>query len=325
MILKSFELNKIDTKKNKIILLYGKNEGHKNEVSRTLTNKNKNLYNYEEKEILENPFRFLENLLNKSLFDSEKCIIIKRATDKILKIIEEIDNKKLNDITILINSDVLEKKSKLRNFFEKSKNNICIAFYPDTLQSMVKFANNYVQSKSIILSQENLNLIINKCNGDKERLISELEKLYYFSKEGKKISTEIIEKLTNLNENHDISVLADNCLAKNKNKTVKIFNENNFTDEDSLIITRILLIKSKRIFSLSSFFQNSKNIDLTISNAKPPIFWKDKEITKQQIYKWKPKKIKELIYKLGNLELLIKKNMNNSLNIITDFMLEQAS
>ena len=66
-------------------------------------------------------------------------------------------------------------------------------------------------------------------------------------------------------------------------------------------------------------------MDLTISSAHPPIFWKDKEITKQQIYKWSPKSIKKLIYKLADVELLIKKNMNNSINLITDFILEQSS
>ena len=141
----------------------------------------------------------------------------------------------------------------------------------------------------------------------------------------KKITTEVIEKLTNLSENHNISELIDNCLVKNKKKIINILNENNFNNEDCILITRSFLNKSKKILKLSSEFENNKNMDLTISSARPPIFWKDKEITKQQIYKWSPKSIKKLIYKLADVELLIKKNMNNSINLITDFILEQSS
>ena len=110
MILKSFELNKIDLQKNKMILLYGKNEGHKNEIISVITKKNKNISKYDEKEILDNTTQFLESLFNQSLFDNEKYIIIKRGTDKLLKIIEQINQKKIDQITILINSDSLEKK-----------------------------------------------------------------------------------------------------------------------------------------------------------------------------------------------------------------------
>ena len=325
MIVKSFETKKINLNEQKIILLHGKNEGHKNVTIATITKNTKDISKYEEKEILENADQFIENLSNGSLFDKEKFIIINRASDKILKIVEEIEEKILNETTIIINSNFLEKKSKLRNFFEKSKRNVCIAFYPDNQRSMSEIANNYLKNKSISLSRENLNIIIEKSNGDREKLFSDVDKLYYFSKNGKKLNDRIIGKLININENHDASILIDNFLAKNKYKMIRILNENNFTYEDSLVITRILLMKSKKIYSLSNNFQKNKNIELTLSNAKPPIFWKDKEITKQQIYKWSPKKIKELIYKLNQLELLIKKNLNNSINLITDFLLEQAS
>ena len=102
-------------------------------------------------------------------------------------------------------------------------------------------------------------------------------------------------------------------------------NENNFSNEDCIMITRSFLLKSKKILKLSSEFKSNKNIDLTISSAKPPIFWKDKEITKQQIYKWTPENIRKLIYSLNEIELLVKKNINNSINLITDFILDQSS
>ena len=307
MITKSHELNKINLNQNQFVLFYGKNEGFKNQaITQILKNKN-NISKYDEKEVLENSAIFLESIFSKSLFESEKIIIIKRVTDKISKIIEEIDEKNIEDVKIILNADVLEKKSKLRSFFEKSNKYVCVAFYPDTNQVLSKLTYNFFNQKKISISPANINLIVNKCNGDRATLFNELDKIEYFSKSGKKITEESIIKLTNLIENHSISDLIDNCLAKNKKKIINILNENNFGNEDCIIITRTFLLKSKKILKLCSEFKSNKNIDLTISSAKPPIFWKDKEITKQQIYKWTPENIKKLIYKLNEIELLVKK------------------
>ena len=325
MILKSFEVKKINQNINHLILFYGKNEGLKNETLDVLIKDKNKISNYEEKEILDNENNFIESILSKSLFDQEKIIIIKRATDKILKIIEILNSKNLKDITVIINSDILEKKSKLRSFFEKNKKCICVPFYPDTNQTLSRLCYNFLKEKKISISSANINLIVDKCGGDREFLQKELEKIEYFNKNGKKINSENIVKLINLSENHSISELVDNCLVKNRKKIISILNENIFTSEDCIIIIRSFIIKAKKILVLSTAFEINNNIDLTITSAKPPIFWKDKEITKQQIYKWKTKNIKELIYKLSEIELLIKKNINNSINIITDFVLDQSS
>ena len=324
MIIKSYQINQINPTIHNLLLFYGKNEGLKNEIIKNIIRDKKNINNYDEKEILENEYNFVENILTKSLFDDEKIIIIKRSTDKILKVIESLNSKKLEDITIIINADNLEKKSKLRSFFEKNKETICIPFYPDTDQTLSKLAYDFLKGKKISISQSSINLIINKCSGDREALYNELNKIYFYTKNGKKITTEDIMKITNLIENHSVLELVDNCLAKNNKKIINILNENNFNNEDCILITRSLLNKSKKILQLVKEFENNKNIELTISSAKPPIFWKDKEITKQQIKKWKPENIKDLIYKLTDIELLIKKNLNNSINFIIDFILEQS-
>ena len=325
MILKSFEINKIDQNTTHLILFYGKNEGLKNEALDVLIKDKINFLNYEEKDILNNEDNFIENILSRSLFDPHKFVIIKRATDKILKIIEILHLKNLEDTTIILNSENLEKKSKLRSFFEKDKALVCVPFYPDNDQILSKLAYNFLRDKGISISSSNINLIVNKCSGDREKLVNELQKIENFSKNGKKINSENISKLINLSENHSISELIDNCLAKNNKKITNILNENNFSNDDCIMITRSFLIKAKKLLSLSTTFENNKNIDLTISSAKPPIFWKEKEITKQQIYKWKPKNIKKLIYELSETELQIKKNINNSINLITDFILSKSS
>ena len=325
MIVKYNEINKINCDKNKIILLYGHNDGFKNEATNLIFKVKKNIFVFEEKEILENPEILFDKVLSKSLFENEKFIIIKRATDKILKIIEEIDAKEITDTTILINSEHLEKKSKLRSFFEKSKKNICVAFYPDNTQTLSIIANNFLRERKISLSQADINLIVQKCNEDRGILMNELTKIEYFNKDGKKINSRIIEKLINLTENHSISELIDNCLAKNTKKIITILNENNFTKDDCILITRTLLNKSKKILKLANEYKKNNNIDLTIASAKPPIFWKDREVIKQQIYKWSPKKIRNLIYDVNKLELIIKKNFENSVNLITNFILEKSS
>ena len=324
MIIKSYEINKINPVLSNFLLFYGKNEGLKNEITKIIIKEQSNVLHYDEKEILDNENDFIESILTKSLFEEKKIIIIKRSTDKILKIIENLHSKNIEDI-IIFNADNLEKKSKLRSYFEKNKKLICVPFYPDNSQTLSKLAYNYLKDKKIVISQANINLIINKCNGDREALLNELQKIECYSIGGKKITGENIVQLTNLIENHSISELVDNCLAKNKKKIISILNENNFNNEDCIVISRLFLNKSKKLLQLSTEFKKNKNIELTISTAKPPIFWKDKEITKKQINQWKPENIKELIYKLSEIELLIKKNINNSINLITDFILEQTA
>tara|TARA_B100001121_G_scaffold305052_1_gene321594 strand:+ start:588 stop:1565 length:978 start_codon:yes stop_codon:yes gene_type:complete len=325
MNIKNFDTNKINLKKNKIILIYGKNEGLKNNFKKKLIGEYKNILSYDQNDILDNENIFFENLSSKSLFETEKIIIIKRANDKIVKIIEKISEKNLDEVIIIIDADNLEKKSKLRSLFERHKNYICVAFYPESQRDLFKVAYEFLKEKKILISSSSINTIIEKSNGDRGNLLKELEKIQHLSITKKKITEDDISKLTNLIEDYNISELIDYCLAKNKRKTIHILNENNFNNEESILIIRTFLNKSKRVLKLTSEYKKNKNIDLTISTAKPPIFWKDKDLIKQQIYKWTPEKIKQLIYKLNEMELIIKKNINNSVNMISDFILEQAS
>ena len=325
MIIKSFEIRKINQNKSNIILIYGENEGLKNNILEYLIKDKDNTFKYEEKEILDNNNEFIESIFSKSLFENKKNVIIKRATDKILKTVEEILEKKIEDLNLIINGNNLEKRSKLRSLFEKNKDLICIPIYADNLQTMTKLAYNFFKDKNISISQSNINLIVTKSNGDREILFNELDKIGNYCINGKKLNEEIIQKLINLSQDYSISELVDNCLAKNKKKIINIFNENNFNDSDCIIIIRTLLGKSKRLLALAQEYKDNKNIDMTIASARPPIFWKDKEITKQQLLRWKAENIQKLIYKITEIELSIKKNLNKSLNITTDFIIHQST
>ena len=324
MILKYFNLNNKILEQSSFFLLFGSNAGLKNEIIKKIIKDNQ-IFTYHEDEILSDVSIFFENITTKSFFETNKNIIIKKSTDKILKTIEQIIDKKLDDITIILEADNLEKKSKLRSFFEKEKNLISIPFYPDNVQTLLRLAKDFLDQKNISISYSDINNIVNKSRGDRENLFNELKKIENYHKNGKKITTEIVSKLTNTIENYSISELVDNCLSKNRKKTIDILNENNFNSEDCIVITRTFLNKAKKILILSTNYQTNKNIDLTISSARPPIFWKDKDIIKQQIFKWPPKKIKKLIYETSEIELLVKKNISNSINLVTDFIILQAS
>jgi len=325
MIIKSFELNKIDNR-NKFFLFYGENQGYKNQIIQEKFKKKylECTYLYEEAEILSNKEIFFNNILSKSFFEEEKLIIINRATDKIKDVLEEIIDKQINDLVIIVNSGILEKKSKLRALFEKNKKTVCVPFYEDNNQTLATIVSNFFREKKISISKEVVNLITTRSRGDRQNLNNELEKIENFLKNKSKVSSEEILKLTNLAENYNVSELVDTCLSKNKNKTVKILNENNYSVEDCILIIRSFLIKSKRLINLCRELKNKKNIDATISNFKPPIFWKDKEVVKQQMQNWSYENAEKLIYEISEIELLIKKYSNNSLNILSNFIIEKS-
>ena len=324
MILKTFDLKKI-TESSIFFLLYGKNEGLKsNCVNELLENFNGKVFYHDEKQIIDDKTSFYENILSGSLFDKNKIIIIKRATDKICNTIEDLIDRNITNVKIIIDSGVLDTKSKLRSLFEKKKNLICIPTYPDTNETLSRLTTTFFRENKISISQQNINLIVEKCNGDRGNLNNEINKIKSYMKNKKKISSQEILKLINLNENFELTELIDNCLAKNKNKIMNILNENNYSADDCIIILRTFLIKAKRILKLANQLEENNDINKTINSAKPPIFWRDKEIVKVQLQKWSPVKIKELINNINNIELEIKKNYNNGIFIITNFILEKS-
>jgi len=327
MIKKHFEIEKVNLENNYIFLFYGENEGLKNEVIKRSFLKKfiESTYRYEESEIFNNKDNFFMELFSQSFFDNKKLIIISRISEKIKDIIEDLIEKKIQDVVIILQSKTLDKKSKLRQLFEKNKNLISVPFYEDNNQTLASITNNFFKQKGVPISAQTINLLVDRSRGDRKNLENELKKIDSFLYNKKKISAEEILKLTNLAENYNVSELVDSCLAKNKNKTVKILHENIYSVEDSIILIRTFLSKAKRLLKIHNEFQNIKNLDLTISSTRPPIFWKDKDLVKLQLQKWSKNSIKELIYKINEIELLVKKNTNNSINILSDFILEQVT
>ena len=324
MISKFYELIKFKNKIN-CYLFYGENDGQKlDTIENNFNNFTKeNTYKYSEKDILANTKIFLENLYSKSFFEKEKLIIISDVTDKILSLIQENLETKVEDVIIILLAKKLDKKSKIRNFFEKEKNLIIVPFYEDTSQTLISIAKKILNENKLNLSQENLNLIIERSQGDRINLKNELRKIINFSKGKKKIELSDILKLTNLSENYSAGELVDNCLSKNKKRTLNIINENIPSSEDNILILRTFLNKLKRLRKLRLNLKQDSNIDQVINSFKPPIFWKDKNVIKQQIKLWKLDDIESFIVDLNNTESLIKKNPQISNQIINNMILDK--
>ena len=326
MILKSFEISKLKLNQHNFFLFYGDNEGLKEETIKNLfeTNYRDKIHRYEEKEILDNKNEFFNSILTKSFFDNEKLIIINRATDKIKETIENLIEKNPQDIQFILNSKNLEKKSILRKFFEKEREIICAAFYEDNNQALNSIISQFFRNKKISISQQLINILIERSRGDRKNLNNELAKIESFSLNKKNINLQEIIKLTNLADNYSASELIDYSLAKNTRKTVTILNENNFSDEDSIIIIRTLLAKLKRLVKIYELVDEKNNIDQAVSAFKPPIFWKDKPLVTQQIRSWGKKRLKILIYESNEIEFLIKKNSSIGKNILSDFIINNS-
>ena len=260
------------------------------------------------------------NLFNKSLFETNKLIIISRSTDKLIDLINDILKKDIEDIKIIIKCSNLEKTSKLRKLFEKEKKLLCTPVYEDDHRSLNSIIQNFLRNHKLNLSQEIKNILIERSNGDRINLKNELLKLKNLSISKNRISTDDVLKLSNLAENYSVFELIDSYLVRNSKKVSNILNENNYSSEDCILIIRTLLNKSKRLLKIRNEIDNSSDIDQVISNFKPPIFWKEKDIVKKQAQSWSTNEVKEIIYKINNLEASVKKNATNSMLFVSNFV-----
>ena len=322
MIIKSFELNKLNSYKFNLHLIFGNNEGIKEDLIKDfyLKNFDGEVLKYDEQEILTNKEEFLSSLLTKSLFQTNKLIIISRGTNKLSSLVSEILENPLVDIKIIIKCSNLEKKSKLRNLFEKEKELVSTPVYEDDDRSLSSLINNFLRKQNLSLSQEIKNILIERSRGDRIHLKNELLKIKSLSISKHKLTAENVLKLSNLAENYSVFELSDNYLAKNSKKVSNILNENIYSPEDCILIIRTILNKSKRLLKIRSEIDNNENIDQVISSFKPPIFWKEKDIVKKQAQSWSTDDVKNIIFKVNNLEAQVKKSAANSMLFVSNFV-----
>ena len=326
MIIKTFEIKKKKLDKENFFLVYGENEGLKNEVIENLKKDlNGNIENYDEAQILVDKELFYEKVFNQSLFEKEKIVIVNRCSEKIYELIVSILERNISDTKIILNANVLEKKSKLRSLFEKDKKLIVVPTYKDTSLGLLEIAKKFFYNYKISISQEAINLLVSRCNGDRGHLKSELNKVLIYMHGKKNINLEEIYRLTNLSENFSINELVDNSLSKNYQKISEIINESNYKLEDGMIILRTFLQKAKRLLNIYEKQDNNINFDSLINNYKPPIFWKDKPVIKKQLENWSKSKIKDLINNINKTETYLKTNSSISLMLVFNFIYETSN
>ena len=322
MIVKSFEIDKLKSLNSNLHLIYGVNEGIKQDlINNIYLNVFKgDVLKYDEHEVLNNIDEFVSNLLTKSLFGNKKIIIISRATDKLYTLINDLLDREIVETKIVIKSSSLEKKSKLRNLFEKESKLICTPVYEDDARALNYVIQNFLKLNNFSLSQEIKNILIERSKGDRINLKNELSKLKNLSLSKNKLSIDDVIKLSNLAENYSVFELSDNYLAKNSKKVSNILNENNYSSEDCILIIRTILNKCKRLLKIRNEIDNNTSIDQVISSYKPPIFWKEKDIVKKQAQSWSTSEVKEIIFKINDLEALVKKNASNSMLFVSNFV-----
>ena len=327
MIIKSYEIqkNKTNFLKNNFFLIYGENVGLKKDIRKyikqEIEQKKENietLFLYEN-EILDDEDNFYNLIYSGSLFSSKKVITIYEATDKIIKKISDIYDKYPEDVFLIIFSEVLEKKSKLRNFFEKNKKTICIPCYLDNEKDLANIAHSELKKNNILLSQEIINLLVEKSNSDRNNLRNEIDKIRAYSLNKKKLEINDIKFLINFTGDYKSDIFVNECLCGNTKQYKKIISELYFNSVSQILLLRILSNKIQRLLKIKAEESKSKNIDSLINATKPAIFWKEKPIVKKQLYIWNLKNLKKITDEINKTELLCKKNPNISKVIFFNF------
>ena len=327
MIIKSYEIkkNKFNLLKNNFYLLYGENLGLKKDIKNYVIGEIKKEYKsleiislYED-EILENEDTFFNLIFSNSLFSEKKIITVYETSDKIFKNINEVYEKYSEDVYLIFFSDVLEKKSKLRNFFEVNKKSICIPCYPDNEKDLRTIAQLELKKNNITLSNEILNFLIEKSNLDRNNLRNEIEKIKSYSLNKKTIELGEIKSLINFSGDYKSDLLVNECLCGNIFQYKKILSELYLNTINQILLLRILSNKIHRLMKIKEKENGSNNLDNLINASKPAIFWKEKPLVKKQLSVWSLEDLKKMIVDINNTELLCKKNPQISNSIFFSF------
>jgi len=316
VISKSYEIEKKipDLSKHNLLLLYGENIGLKKDIrSKIKIDLNKKeqdieILSFYENEIIDNEDDFYNSIYSGSLFSNKKMITINNGSDKILKLIEDIYIKYPENLILIIFSEILEKKSKLRIFFEKSSTALCVPCYADNNKSLETILTSELRKNNITISRESINLLIDKSNNDRNNLRNEIEKIKAYSLNKKNLSVEEIKSIANFSGEYKSDSLINECLNGDINQYKKIVSELYVNTVNYVFLLRILYNKIQKLLSIKKLENSTKDIDVLISSFKPAIFWKEKPIIKKQLSIWNQEDLKEITNKINEIELSCKKN-----------------
>jgi DNA polymerase-3 subunit delta len=330
MIIKSYEVEKkiSNLLKYNLFLFYGENFGLKKDfkefIKRTLEGKDNNIeiLSVYEKEVLDNDENFFNSVYSGSLFSNKKIIIIYDGTDKIIEKISKIYEKYPENVFLVIFSEILEKKSKLRNFFESKEKTICVPCYLDSEKDLEIIAQSEFKKNNISVSREAINLLIEKSNSDRNNLRNEIDKIKSYSLNKKKIELDEIRTLVNFSGDYKSDSLINECLCGNITQYKKVMSELYVNTSNQLMLLRILSNKIHRLIKIKEQEDKSNNLDKLINISKPAIFWKEKPLVKKQLSIWGFDDLIKIISDINNAELLCKKNPQISKFIFVNFFSE---
>ena len=309
MIFKSYILEEnIQTINNhKIFLFYGENEGLKKEFKDKIRahNKNNEILSFFQEEIVKNKNILINEILNKSLFQQKKIIFIDNANDKVLEILEESLDK-INDEKIILFSDILDKRSKLRNYLEKNKSCGIAACYQDNEISIKKIISKRLKSYAGLTNQI-VNFIIQNTGLERNKVNNELDKITSYFKD-KKIDINKIDLLLNIRSSDDFNLLKDEALNGNKIKTNRLLADTVFEIENNVFYLNSINQRIKRLNEIENEKKENSNVETIVNNLKPPVFWKDKGKLIEQSKKWNKNKIQKALKQTYTAEIEIKSN-----------------
>ena len=315
MIYKSYLVEKnIDIIKENLVLFFGENIGLIDDLKKIIKSQNRNckVLNFDQDAVLKNKELVINELLNHSLFDQQKIYYISQVNDKILDFIEDL-NIQNNNSRIYFFSEILEKKSKLRNFFEKTKECAAVQCYADNEIGIKKIISEKLRGFSG-LNPQIINLITENCNLSRVKLNNEIEKIKTFFKD-KVIDNLKLESLLNLKINENFTQLRDAALSGDRIKTNKLLDNTIINQDKNIFYLNLLNTRLLKLKEISKMPKN-ENIELKLENLKPPIFWKDKPQFIIQSYKWTEKKLKDAQNKTFSCEVSIKSNSLINKNVL---------
>lgn len=315
MIIKSYEVERqiFSLLKYNLFLIYGENNGLKKDIAAIIKNyfkkenSNIELLNTYENDILENTENFYNSIYSGSLFSDKKIITINTGTDKLTKIIENILEKKNKSVLLIIFATVLEKKSKLRNLFEKQNSTICIPCYLDNMRDLENIAKNELKKNNITLPREAINFLVEKSNQDRDNIKNEIEKIKSYAYTKKELELWEIKSIINFSGEYKSDNLINECLSGNTPQFKKILSELYLNTVNQIFLLRILSSKTQRLLKMKELEKNYKSVDELINNSKPIIFWQEKPIIKKQLSIWNLNDLKKIIYEINSIEILCKK------------------
>ena len=315
MIYKSYLIEKdINLIKSNIVLFYGINIGLKNDLQIDIKNKNRDaeIINLYQDEILKNEDLLLKEILNISLFTKRKVFFLHQTNDKFLDLIREIETK-VDDQKIYLFADILEKKSKLRSYFEKSKSLGVVPCYEDNEITLKKIVQQDLDNFKG-LSNQILSVILDNSGGNRVKLKNELNKIKSFFNE-KILDEEKLKILLNIKINEDFNFLKDKAIIGDRINTNKLLNETVIEADKNIMYLNSINQRLLKLLQLSALIKET-SFDNAINNLKPPVFWKDKTTLTNQVVKWNNKKIRKALDQTYTLEIQLKSSSTINSNIL---------